>query len=279
MTNQQTPWFPADEFVPQAPTLGGKPPLQRSVEFYVDGPLHISHLEGTGDVLALSFAGVGRIDEAVQGAEAARLAGDGGKNHVMLIADGARSWMNGPGVMEGVKAAYAQLVEKIKPRRVVAIGNSMGGTSALIFAGEVKVDAVLALAPQFSVQPTIVPWETRWLHYTNAIADWRFPTCPDLSGRGMQVMILHGRDQLEKRHAKMFKQGKGISHYLMARYNHRMSQKLKKAGLLEPIFSAFIAGDMPAAHAAVAVAGGQTITQFRKSRRAAKAVKLNEARI
>jgi pimeloyl-ACP methyl ester carboxylesterase len=252
----------------------GPVPLQRAVEVFVQGPLHIGHLEGQGDTLVLSFAGVGRPEEAVQGVEAARLAGEGGKNHVMFIADASRSWMNGPGIMDGVKTALDMLRARIQPRRVIAVGNSMGGSSALIFAGAHRVDAVLALAPQFSVCPDVAPWETRWQHYTKDVAEWRYPTCPDLSGSDTQVTILHGRDQEERRHAMMFKDGPRIAHFLMGRYNHRMSQKLKKRGLLQPIFSAFIAGDLPATHAAIMAAGGQSLADYHQSRRAAKAAKL-----
>lgn len=253
--------------------------MERSEEFFTMGPLHISYLPGKSDILVLSFAGVGLEEDAVPGDEAARLAGGDGENHVMFISDGSRSWMNGPGIMEGVKIAFARIMARIKPRRVVVMGNSMGGTSALIFGAEVAVNAVLSLVPQFSVNPTILPDETRWQTYTNRIADWRYPFAPNLSGRGQQVLILHGSDKDEMRHAKRFAQSPDIDHYVVPKTTHGMSLKLKRRGLLQPIIAAFIAGDMPATRSAIAAAGGVPFRDYKSYRRAAKAAKLNEAMI
>lgn len=247
--------------------------MQRSQEFFTQGPLHISYLPGKSDTLVLSFAGVGLDEDAIPGDEAARLAGADGENHVMFVSDGSRSWMNGPGIMEGIKAAFAQLVARLHPRRVVAMGNSMGGTAALIFAAEVGVNAVLSLVPQFSVHPKIVPWETRWQPYRNRIADWPYPAAPDLSGRDMQVLILHGTDKDEMRHAKRFAQSPDIDHYVVPKTTHGMSLKLKRQGLLQPIVSAFISGDVVATRAALAAAGGMPLPQYQSLRRGQRAEK------
>ena len=47
--------------------------------------------------------------------------------------------------------------------RVVAYGSSMGGYAAIRFGGVAGASAALALSPQFSVDPAVVPFETRWL--------------------------------------------------------------------------------------------------------------------
>lgn len=47
-------------------------------------------------------------------------------------------------------------------RRVVTYGSSMGGYAALRFGGVAGAQAALALSPQFSIDPSIVPWEERW---------------------------------------------------------------------------------------------------------------------
>lgn len=46
--------------------------------------------------------------------------------------------------------------------RVVTYGSSMGAYAAIRFAGLAGARAVLALSPQFSIDPAVAPWEYRW---------------------------------------------------------------------------------------------------------------------
>jgi tetratricopeptide (TPR) repeat protein len=46
--------------------------------------------------------------------------------------------------------------------RVVTYGSSMGAYAALRLGGLAGAHAALALSPQFTIDPAIVPWETRW---------------------------------------------------------------------------------------------------------------------
>ncbi len=49
--------------------------------------------------------------------------------------------------------------------RVMTYGSSMGAYAAIRFAGLAGANAVLALSPQFSIAPSVVPWEPRWSGY------------------------------------------------------------------------------------------------------------------
>jgi hypothetical protein len=46
--------------------------------------------------------------------------------------------------------------------RVVAYGSSMGAYAAIRLAGLAGAHAVLALSPQYSIDPELTPWEHRW---------------------------------------------------------------------------------------------------------------------
>jgi esterase/lipase len=48
--------------------------------------------------------------------------------------------------------------------RVMLYGASMGGYGALLLSGVVEADRVVAVAPQFSVDPPQPPFKTRWRH-------------------------------------------------------------------------------------------------------------------
>lgn len=60
--------------------------------------------------------------------------------------------------------AAARLVSEIAAgyQRVVAYGSSMGGYAAIRFGRAVGASLALALSPQFSIDPAVVPFETRW---------------------------------------------------------------------------------------------------------------------
>ena len=52
--------------------------------------------------------------------------------------------------------------------RVTTYGSSMGGYAAIRLAGLAGAHAVLALSPQYSIDPAIAPWERRWIACSRA---------------------------------------------------------------------------------------------------------------
>jgi tetratricopeptide (TPR) repeat protein len=65
-------------------------------------------------------------------------------------------------------------------QRVVAYGSSMGAYAAIRFGGAAGAQEALALSPQFSIDPKVVPFEHRWLADAAAIdftleRKWRHP--------------------------------------------------------------------------------------------------------
>ena len=65
----------------------------------------------------------------------------------------------GPAARQPGTAARAAVPEGA---RVMTYGSSMGGYAALRFARALRADAILALSPQYSIDPAVVPWEDRW---------------------------------------------------------------------------------------------------------------------
>lgn len=241
---------------------------------YAQHPLYLSYLPGKSERLVLSFSGVGLPGEEIPAAEAARLSGWEGENHVLFIVDASRSWMNAPGLVENLLREVQALVARIKPARIVAFGNSMGGTAALIFAALFRVDAVLAISPQYSVNPEVMPKESRWQDYVGRIGSWRFPSAPDLTALPGEVMILHGSVNSELRHARRFSQAANIRSYVFKDFAHGLAARLKRKAHLQPILAAMILGDMAAASRAATAAGGVLLTEFQRQHKAAKLARL-----
>ena len=239
--------------------------------YLTEPPLHLSYLPGRSDRLVISFSGVGQDDDSVPEVEAARLSGWQGENHVLFVSDASRSWMNHPGILEKTIAAVEKLTTEIQPARVVGIGNSMGGSAAMIYAAHARLDAVLAIAPQYSVKPDVMPGEQRWIRFAERLIQWPHPVVPDLSGRDTQVILLHGSVSPEMRHAKRFAQAANVHHYIFKDFAHGMAFRLKRKGQLEPITAPLIAGDIPTACRAAEAAGGVLFNEFKRLRKAAKA--------
>lgn len=60
-----------------------------------------------------------------------------------------------------LEAAIADVARKY--HRVHAIGYSMGGYGAFRFAGALRLDQILAVSPQYSIHPDVVPFEKEYL--------------------------------------------------------------------------------------------------------------------
>jgi len=253
--------------------------LSAPAPYLVDPPLHLDYLPGRSGLLVLAFSGVGDRNELVPTPEATRLTGWDGENHVLFIGDASRSWMNAPGLAEKLCVAVDALVERIKPERIVAFGNSMGGSAALIFASLRKLDAVLAIVPQYSVKRDLVPEEKRWMHFREHITEWPHPAVPPLSsGRG-DIMVLHGGEDREIIHARRFSFGPTVDHYVVPQYGHALALCLKNTRALRPLMTQVLTGNMPEARKVVEAAGGLKFADYWQQRRDARRERRNAAAV
>jgi hypothetical protein len=118
----------------------------------------------------------------------------GGTKNVYYVTDKRRFWYNG---IENqiLDILNAHLTQR-RTKRVLAIGNSMGASAALMFASRIKeCRHALAFAPQSSVHPDLVPFENRWDQYRSKITEW---TTPDpiaaLEGGARRYYVFYGMD-------------------------------------------------------------------------------------
>jgi len=119
-----------------------------------------------------------------------------GSKNVYYVTDKRRFWYNG---IENqiLDILNADLTER-RTKRVLALGNSMGGSAALMFASRIKgCRHAIAFAPQSSVHPDLVPFEKdRWDQYRSRITEW---TTPDpiaaLEGGTRRYYVFYGMDE------------------------------------------------------------------------------------
>lgn len=225
-------------------------------------PLVLHHSPGSTPRLVVCFAGVGTNRRIAPPVEFARIAHQQGENHVLHVSDASRSWMNGPAVAAPIVAAVQTLAEQIGATEISAIGNSMGGTAAMILAALMPIGKVVAVVPQFSVHPEILPEETHWHHFRDRIADWPFAQVPDLRATDTVVTLLHGGSPDELAHALRFPADAGYRHFIFPRHGHKLASDLHAADQLAPIITLALQGRDFRARKAVRAAGGVSRSRF-----------------
>ena len=118
--------------------------------------------------------------------------------------------------------------------RRLAYGSSMGGYAGLRLATAIGANAVLALSPQWTVDPRLVPWETRWGQDARRI-EWRKEFRRPLRCDCRPVLVFDPRLSLDLRHISLIA-GDTPSTLVPVPYGgHPVSTFLAEVGLLGTI--------------------------------------------
>lgn len=201
-------------------------------------PWLIDYQHGAGDRLAIAFSSVGHDPGRPPSPEfVGALAG----RRALFVRDASRSWANDPGFEPALLAAFAAACDRAPVRRVLTLGLSMGGFSALVAARVLPVDVVLAFGPQYGVTGGVVPGETRWAEWTARLSEPRWPTAP-LPTRGWACLFHGGLDDLP--HALRFPVQAGVDQLIFPAQSHSgLMVHLKERGLLAGLIDAGLDGD------------------------------------
>jgi pimeloyl-ACP methyl ester carboxylesterase len=204
-----------------------------------DDSLRIVALEGDTDIALVSFSGIGEGLGSLP-KEEFRKALSGSKHWQFFVVDKRCTWYT---------ATSADIVRHLSPilgrfRKVVTLGNSMGGYGALLFASRLpNCASAIAFVPQFSMDPRVVPKEKRWRRFTERIEDW--PQQHLLQGvpGTLPLHIFFGaRERRDGPHIRLFKQHatSGTSIYVLRGAAHDPARRLRDKGLLAATLDAIV---------------------------------------
>jgi hypothetical protein len=210
-------------------------------DILIKPPLAIRYLPGRSYTLVVSFAGVGNTRAKEPPEEFFKIASNNGENHVLFISDISRSWLNAKGMAGAIVKTIEDTAKRIEAKHVTAIGNSMGATMALHISRMLTFDTVVALVPQFSVDPEIVPEEKRWMYFRKRIEKHIFPRVEGLPENNTLFFIVHGGSEDEQVHSRLFPQGPNIAHFILPDHDHNLAKVLHKKGQLGTIIKLGIA--------------------------------------
>ena len=154
----------------------------------------------------------------------------------MFVSDRRLSWFNAidPARFFGIGAPL------VAGRRVVAIGNSMGGFGAIWVSALIETETVIAFAPQWSVHPDVMSQEERWPRQRAAIAEWRVESLDGRFVAGTRYVTLNG--EIDRAHWRHFPFGPGRDHLLIADAGHDAAQLIRRHGALEALIADCVGG-------------------------------------
>ena len=126
--------------------------------------------------------------------------------------------------------------------RVLAYGTSMGGYASVRFADAVGAKTALALSPQYSIDPDIVPFEKRWLADSN-----RIDFLAELDGpidTHADILIAYDPTGPDRPHAALIARDVSVQELKIRYAGHSVPALLSEAGLLKPLVLGALRGDI-----------------------------------
>jgi hypothetical protein len=206
------------------------------MQLLLDGDsCRIVHEAGTNRTAVVAFAGIGYALGGMQ-VEEFRKSLDGSSCDIYYVIDKERRWYN-----DSYEAVLSTLNRALAARRTettIALGNSMGGFGAVLFAGALhRCSRAVAFSPQSSVCPGVVPFEDRWRELTEGITDWRVPDAAARMSRELSYVLFFGaQEPRDRRHAERFAQAPGQTLVCVVRDSaHGVAAYIKSRGLLVPL--------------------------------------------
>lgn len=126
-------------------------------------------------------------------------------------------------------------------RRIATYGSSMGAYAALRMADALGATAVLALTPQYSIDPAKVPWERRWLQ-DGADIDWREEIDGPIRCTAIPYVVFDPVSD-DVHHVERIEQDIAIQRIAIPFGRHPITTYLSDTGLLAPLALSVVNGE------------------------------------
>lgn len=216
--------------------------MNRKLTTLFEGPnVSISALHSEqqdGDTL-ISFTGIGH---SMGGMNLQRTEFFGaGKmfGNVVFVTDKTRSWGNRLRFK-----AITRVVSRVSGGNVHCIGNSMGGFLAVVATNYMRIKTCTSIAPQFSVNPEIVPEEKRWKNYTKNLTEYQYKSLSDQFNDETRYTLLTASSGPDLAQTRLFPTAPNIHHLSALNGDHNIAASMKESGLLNEVLRACFFGSI-----------------------------------
>lgn len=215
-----------------------------SAVIHEDAFLKVTRRAGTardadrGGQVLVSFTGVRQQMGGVE-LDRPEFVGTAGRyDDAFFVHDLRRTWGNG--------FDFAVLADVLAPliqgRPTDVIGNSMGGHNAIVAAGYLQVEHCLTFGPQWSVDPAVVPGETRWGAYRRQIGKFARASLAGCFNDTTRYRVLFGLQKLDRAHFDLFPVLPNLDCVGFPEMDHNVALVLKERGLLQPFVAHSMSG-------------------------------------
>ena len=205
---------------------------------FQDETLLVKWLPGENRHLVLAFTGLKHGLGGLPQDEFIGSARGNTRNHVLFISDLKRSWYSSRQLVNKILETVNTFISKHKISKITAIGNSMGGYGALLFATHVPLQKVIAFAPQISMHPEVL-LETRWIECRAHFGeDLPASVCPSIEGTATRFFVFFGAEsQADAAQTALLPRVANLSLLTVQKCGHDVAAFLKKEGLLKPVLA------------------------------------------
>ena len=209
-----------------------------------DRELSITWLPGHTDRMLLAFAGMGPARGRRRNRlEFASIAAAGG-HHVLFITYMRRSWYSRPGLRARIVREVETIARRENIRDLRAIGNSMGGFGAILFAADLPISHAAAFVPQIVMTPDVLALP-QWNGSRHAICDTVERNLgPIMASAPTRFAMVFGDQDFDDRiHVSHLPQAANVDVLTLQGRDHKVARWLKEQGALHDLASAMLDGN------------------------------------
>lgn len=218
--------------------------------YFENDDCRISYDRRGADTTAFCFTGTGSslggIDtEDIQREEFRKSLSHARCNCVHII-DKKRSWYAAPAIRDHLRRFLLEEHAAWNAARTVSIGNSMGGTGALVFCELLKADVTLSFVPQSSVSPIRADFENRYDKYVRTMPKGGlFTDVVGVRTCGSVFVFFGSDDDIDLLHAERMMRA-GYRLIIVQNCGHDAAAYLKRNGHLGAILDMALTGEAAA---------------------------------
>ncbi|MEJ2019041.1 MAG: hypothetical protein P8X51_12335 [Maritimibacter sp.] len=146
-------------------------------------------------------------------------------------------WYQGAGFFPALDAARAFLGPNVA---ITTYGSSMGGYGALLAAARLGADRAVALCPQFSIAPEVVPFEHRYQAEAERIGAFRHDVGGELRDDISYFVVHDPMHRVDRRHVALFPKPSGWRQIPLPGAGHGVLPTLIEMGAHQTLFGLLV---------------------------------------